>query len=93
MTCSDDGSTDHPYATDRQLLQTVLDQPNVRSVDVILGADDKVIRSPTICKFLNDFPTVNVVEMPGLAHDPFEEDPEAFVETVQEILLQRRKEE
>ena len=83
---SSDNEDDDVPSSDRELLQAVLDRPNVISVDAILGGEDRVIAGSRIRKFLADFPSVQVVEMPGLAHDPFEEDPEAFVETVQRLL-------
>ena len=42
--------------------------------------------------YLADFANIRIVEMEGVGHDPFEENADAFVETVQRMLEQRHRE-
>jgi pimeloyl-ACP methyl ester carboxylesterase len=81
----------------RSILQQVLTavQPQV-TVDVIVGEKDPLVPVKSIDNFFAEFMATttskesNAVRMrvlPGLGHDPFEEDVEAFVETVKELLL------
>jgi pimeloyl-ACP methyl ester carboxylesterase len=74
------------HESDEELLQQVLDMPNVSGVDVIVGTKDRVVPLRQVQKFLKDFSSVRVTELEGLGHDPFEEDVEGFVQTV-ELLL------
>lgn len=71
---------------EQELLRAVLEMPNVHSVDVILGSKDQVVQGKRVRNFFHDFPEVNIVEMKGLGHDPFEEDPHSFVEIVRSLL-------
>ncbi|KAL7556792.1 hypothetical protein ACA910_005230 [Epithemia clementina (nom. ined.)] len=72
--------------TDRQLLEKVLALTNTR-VQVIYGGSDKVVRPNAVRTFfaphLNQ---VELVELPGQGHDPFEEDCDTFVATVEQLL-------
>jgi len=71
---------------DHVLLQKVLCLPNT-TVDVIYGELDPVVKPAVIQRFFQPFnETVQLVEMPGLGHDPFEEDVPAFVEVLQKVL-------
>jgi len=72
----------------KKLMTQVLQLPNT-TVDVILAANDRVVEPKTVRDFLRDFPSVNIVELPGLGHDPFEEDVGVFVDTVEELLRVR----
>lgn len=64
---------------DAELLRSVLALPNT-TVEVILGEKDPVVRSTKIRNFLAPFSAdVRIEELPGLGHDPFEEDVEAFL--------------
>ena len=72
---------------DRSLFRQVLDLPNT-TVAIILGAKDKVIPTQVTHKFLANFPDhgVNVVQLEGLGHNPFEEDVETFIHAVEKII-------
>jgi len=70
--------------TDRELVENVLKLSNT-SVSVIVGTKDIVVPTETVFRFLKDFPTVRIVELDGLGHDPFEEDTESFVQAVKEV--------
>jgi pimeloyl-ACP methyl ester carboxylesterase len=70
---------------DATLLRRVLELPNT-TVAVVLGSKDKVVPPKLIHKFLQDFETVPVVELEGLGHDAFEEDVEAFMGAVEQLL-------
>jgi pimeloyl-ACP methyl ester carboxylesterase len=72
--------------TDSALLQQVLELPNVLSVDVIVGSKDKIMRPAQLREFLKAFPRVRFKEMEGLGHDPFEEDVEGFLRTLENLL-------
>ena len=78
--------------SDRDLLRAVLQQPKVCSIDVILGVQDRIIRPGMARFYLADFANIRIVEMEGVGHDPFEENADAFVETVQRMLVQRYRE-
>jgi len=76
------------------LMRTVLDLPHTK-VLIILGSKDRVIPTRSVERFLeqvvssesgennNDVP---IVEMEGLGHCAFEEDREAFCETVEQLV-------
>jgi pimeloyl-ACP methyl ester carboxylesterase len=67
--------------TDKELLTRVIEQPNT-TVDVILSSKDRIVPAQRIHKFLKEFPTVKVVDLDGLGHDPFEEDLPVFLDAV-----------
>jgi len=71
--------------TDQELVAKVLAQPNTR-VDVVVGGKDRLIPSQQARRFFKNCAQVRVVELPGLGHDPFEEDMETFVRTVEDLL-------
>lgn len=71
--------------TDQELLEKVLALPNT-SVTVIYGSSDRVIRKQVVKKFFEPYPQVQLVELNGRGHDPFEENSEEFVSTVEKIL-------
>jgi pimeloyl-ACP methyl ester carboxylesterase len=78
----------HDALDDATLLRRVLELPNT-TVAIILGSKDKVISSKLIRTFLhdNDFEEqVPVIELEGLGHDAFEEDVDAFVDAVEQLL-------
>jgi pimeloyl-ACP methyl ester carboxylesterase len=78
----------HNALDDATLLKRVLELPNT-TVAIILGSKDKVISSKLIRTFLhdNDFEEqVPVIELEGLGHDAFEEDVDAFVDAVEQLL-------
>ena len=80
---------DESVESEVELIQSVLDVPNVKSIHVIVGSNDRVIPNATMVQFFREhFPNqINVTIMDGFGHNPFEEDPELFVQTLQAILL------
>ena len=78
-----------PFSSDHDLQRTALRHPKIRSVDVILGGRDCVIRPAMIELFLAEFSNINIVQMEDLGHDPFEEDADSFVKTVQCMIEHR----
>jgi pimeloyl-ACP methyl ester carboxylesterase len=93
----DSGSNNHDHDNDdarsilQQLMTTV--HPQV-TVDVIVGEKDPLVPVKSIDKFFADFMSTNgsdknavrVRVLPGLGHDPFEEDVEAFAVTLEDLL-------
>lgn len=75
-----------PELSDQELLQKVLERPNVLSVDVIVSTKDLIVRTNQVRDFLRAFPSVRIIEMEGLGHDPFEEDVDSFVDVVEKLL-------
>ena len=61
--------------------------PNT-TVVIVYGSNDKVVRvDEKVLDLLNtDFPTVKILRMDGLGHDPFEEDKGAFLSELGRIL-------
>jgi pimeloyl-ACP methyl ester carboxylesterase len=80
-----------PQETDAELLQKVLQLENT-TVSVICGSKDRVISPSMVRKFFQPYPQVRLVELEGLGHDPFEEDPELFLQTVEKLLEKSREE-
>lgn len=72
--------------SDQELLSRVLDLPNLTSVHVIVGSNDRIVSPKRVREFLAAFPSVPVVELATLGHDPFEEDTKKFVDTVAALL-------
>lgn len=71
--------------TDMELLEHVLQLPNT-TVNVIISSKDKIVPPTTTREILKAFPSVKVVELDGLGHDPFEEREITFVECVKNVL-------
>uniref|UniRef100_A0A7S2YTM6 AB hydrolase-1 domain-containing protein n=1 Tax=Entomoneis paludosa TaxID=265537 RepID=A0A7S2YTM6_9STRA len=73
--------------SDRDLVKQVLALPNT-TVDVIYGGSDPIVKPSLIEKFFMSFLSqgVNLVALEGLGHDPFEEDAEAFINALEELL-------
>ena len=73
--------------TDAGLVEQVLQTETNATVTVILGSQDRVVRTDQVLKFFHPHrDNIRVVEMKGLGHDPFEEDVEGFVSTVERVL-------
>ena len=73
--------------SDADLLGRVLAPEVNATVTIVIASEDRVIRSNNIRNFLEPFQDqLSVVEMEGLGHDPFEEDAEAFVQVMEEVL-------
>jgi len=76
-TCTYDGG-------ELKLLQDVLKQPNTR-VTIIHGSSDPIVpfsMSRKIVEELLPEEKINLISMPGMGHDPFEEGMEEFIEIV-----------
>lgn len=71
--------------SDAELVRRVLNLPNT-TVHVIAGSKDRIVPPAQLRKFLAQFPQIQITEMPGVGHDPFEEDVEAFVKNVENLL-------
>lgn len=71
--------------SDRELLEKVLKLPNTR-VSVVVGTKDRVVPLAQVRSFFQDFPSVRIIELEGQGHDPFEENVELFVGTVERLL-------
>ena len=72
----------------KELMARVLQLPNT-TVDVIIASNDRVVEPKAVRNFLRDFPSVDILELPRLGHDPFEEDTTVFVDTLEELLRAR----
>lgn len=72
-------------STDAQLLGKVLARPHT-SVAVIYGTKDNIIKPELIRGFFRPFPEVKFCELDGQGHDPFEEQTDTFVSTIERIL-------
>lgn len=70
--------------SDGELLQSILDRGI--KVDVVVGSKDKVVPEKRIREFLKEFPSVRIVAMEDMGHDPFEEDVTGFVDVVSNLL-------
>jgi pimeloyl-ACP methyl ester carboxylesterase len=71
--------------SDAELLQRVLNLPNTQ-IHCIAGSKDRIVPPTQLRKFFAPFPQIQITEMPGLGHDPFEEDVESFVQNVENLL-------
>jgi pimeloyl-ACP methyl ester carboxylesterase len=71
--------------TDRELVEKVL-QSNA-TIKVIVGGRDRVVPAKQVRAFLQPYQDkVEIVEMEGLGHDPFEEDVEGFLGVLEKML-------
>lgn len=72
---------------DGALLQEVVNLKGTKVV-IVYGSADKVVRiDGGVAEMLErDFPTVKLVRMEGLGHDPFEEDVDGFLLDLEEAL-------
>jgi pimeloyl-ACP methyl ester carboxylesterase len=70
---------------DEDLLHSVLAMPEVIKTSVILGGRDKVVSAQKIRKLLSNFPTVTIRQLDNSGHDPFEEEVDLFVDTVNKL--------
>ena len=86
-------SSSNPSSTmsDRELVERVLLQTSNNHdntvMTVILGGKDKVVSSRAVKQFLEPYKDrIRIEEMPGLGHDPFEEDVPGFVDLMEQLL-------
>ena len=73
--------------TDKSLLEAVLAKHEVENVHVFRGKLDQIVRGKVLNTFFADFPTIEVKELDGLGHNPFEEDVDTFLDSVSAALL------
>jgi pimeloyl-ACP methyl ester carboxylesterase len=74
-------------SSEQELLDAVLKAPYVKSIQVIVGSKDPVVKPDRLQKFFQNYPEIPIHVMDGLGHDPFEEDAESFIKVVQSMLL------
>ncbi len=72
---------------DGELLQQVVNLPNTKVV-IIYGSKDRIVRfeGSVAEKVKKAFPTVHIVRMEGLGHDPFEEDVDGFLREMKAVM-------
>ena len=72
---------------DVELLQRVASLPNTKVV-IIYGSKDRVVRfeGSVAEKVKKQFPTVHIVGMEGLGHDPYEEDVDGFLREMKAVM-------
>lgn len=72
---------------DGELLQQVVNLPNTKVV-IIYGSKDRIVRfeGAVAEKVKKAFPTVHIVRMEGLGHDPFEEDVDGFLREIKAVM-------
>ena len=74
--------------SDGELLAQVMAMEHTKVV-VIYGTADKVIKPDMIRSFFQSdtsFTSIPLIGMPGMGHDPFEEDPDGFVTIVEDLV-------
>ena len=69
---------------DAALLSDVLDLPDTKVV-IVAGVSDKIIPARAGMSIAERF-SLRFVPLPGLGHDPFEENPEEFVNLIETLL-------
>ncbi|KAL7506243.1 hypothetical protein ACHAXN_003522 [Cyclotella atomus] len=76
---------------DAELLRQVADLPDT-TVVIVYGTKDNVVKigDAVLEKLKSDYPTVNILRMEGLGHDPFEEDKEAFLSELEKVLYESK---
>ena len=80
-----------PAMSDAELVESVLQKETNATISVILGSNDRVVSSKQVKKFFGPHSDeIRLVEMEGLGHDPFEEDPESFVRLVERLLEEEK---
>jgi len=72
---------------DGELLQQVSSLPNTKVV-IIYGSRDRIVRfeGSVAEKVKKEFPTVHIVRMEGLGHDPYEEDVDGFLRELKAVV-------
>jgi calcineurin-like phosphoesterase family protein len=68
---------------DSSLFQQVLNRLKTRLV-VLRGNQDHVVTKSMLDTFFVTFPALQVIELDGLGHNPFEGDVERFISTLDE---------
>ena len=72
---------------DGELLRQVCNLPNTKVV-IIYGSKDPIVRleGSVAEKVKKEFPSICMIRMEGLGHDPFEEDVDAFLNELKAVL-------
>eukprot|EP00984_Skeletonema_dohrnii_P004157 scaffold1448_cov71-Skeletonema_dohrnii-CCMP3373.AAC.2 len=72
---------------DGELLQQVSSLPNTKVV-IIYGSRDRIVKFEGLVaeKVKKEFPTVHIVRMEGLGHDPYEEDVDGFLRELKAVV-------
>jgi pimeloyl-ACP methyl ester carboxylesterase len=70
---------------DLGLLEEVLQIPNCRVV-IAHGSKDAIVPQKLIQKIKSRFPTIDYICFEGQGHDPFEEQPDLFVNKIYEVI-------
>eukprot|EP00985_Skeletonema_marinoi_P017039 scaffold9257_cov171-Skeletonema_marinoi.AAC.1 len=72
---------------DGELLQQVSSLPNTKVV-IIYGSRDRIVKfeGSVAEKVKKEFPTVHIVRMEGLGHDPYEEDVDGFLRELKAVV-------
>jgi pimeloyl-ACP methyl ester carboxylesterase len=73
-------------SSEHELLDAALKAPNVKSIQVIVGSKDPIVKPERLETFFQNYPEIPIHVMNGLGHDPFEEDAESFMKAVQSML-------
>ena len=69
----------------RELVEQVLNSN--ASIKVVVGGSDRVVSANHVKSFFGPYRNrIEVVEMEGLGHDPFEEDMDQFLGILQQVL-------
>jgi pimeloyl-ACP methyl ester carboxylesterase len=74
------------YTSDQQLVDAVVNLPNLSSIHVMVGSKDRIVSPQNLEQFFRNYSSIQIQVMDGLGHDPFEENAGLFVEMVQSLL-------
>ena len=73
------------HFTDRELVEQVLNSG--ATIKVIVGGKDRVVSARHVKRFFQPYgDRIQIEEMEGLGHDPFEEDTEGFLSVLEHML-------
>ena len=80
-------SSSNSSLDDGELLQQVANLPNTKVV-IIYGSKDRIVpfEGSVAEQVKKEFPTVHIVRMEGLGHDPFEEDVDGFLRELKAVV-------
>lgn len=73
------------HFTDRELIEQVLNSN--ATIKVIVGGSDRIVSANHVKSFFGPYrDRIEVVEMEGLGHDPFEEDIDGFLSVLERMV-------
>jgi pimeloyl-ACP methyl ester carboxylesterase len=79
-------SSSNSVLNDGELLQKVVSLPNTKVV-IIYGSKDRIVPFEGVAeKVKKEFPSVQIIRMEGLGHDPFEEDVDGFLRELKAVV-------